>query len=110
MQDKPVVGVFSESFGDQTHQSVLDLDYVLARGNTGSVCNAKNMCVHRDSRFTESRIKHHIGSLAPHAGKPLEFFTSPRDLASMFRLQNLTSRDDVLGLVSVQADALDEWQ
>ncbi len=102
-----MVGIEQEFLRHKFEQLLLDYLDRLARRDAGAVGDAENMGVDRHRDFAKSRVQHHIGRLAAHAGKGFQCLAGARYFAAVLVDQDLASGDDVLGLGRVQADGLD---
>ena len=69
--------------------------------------HAEHVRVDGQRRLAEGDIEHDIGGLAADARQRLQRLALARHLAAVLGDQLLRQRDDVLGLVAVEADGLD---
>lgn len=97
-----------EFAGRDPLQLLLNLQRRLARCETCSVADAKDMGINRDSRVPESGVEHDVCCLAANTCKLLKRVSLERDLTIMSLQELRCHLDEVLGLGVEEADRLYE--
>jgi len=107
VQDQPLVRVPPEGLRHDFLELRLDFVRSLPRRETRAIADAEYVRVDSERLFPEGGVEHDVGRLPPDAGKCLELFARPRDLAAVLIDKRLAESDDVLRLGVEQADGLD---
>ena len=89
--------ILFEFVGCHFRQSFFDFERRLALGETGSIRDAKNMCIDGNGGFTESRIKDHVGGFSANSGESLKIVTRVRYFAVMLFNEHAAGLNDVFG-------------
>ena len=101
------MGITPERLGHALLKLELDFQGVLPWRQSGSIPDAKNMCVDCERLVAERGVEDDVCRLAADTGKRFERLATSRHLAAMIADQGFAQSDDVLGLGVEQADGLD---
>jgi len=107
VQDQPVVRVQPERLRNDLFQFELDFEYILARGEAGSVAHPEDVRVHGEGFPVESRVENDVRRLPPDTRQLFQLLAPAGDLTVMIAYERFRQSDDVLGFGVEQADRLD---
>ncbi len=101
------MGMQPEFFRHSLQQFLFDGQRGLARGQSGAIGDAEEVCVDCDRRFAEGDVQHDIRGFPAYTRQLFQRSTIMRYRSCMFIDQDFAGGNDVFGFGAVQADALD---
>lgn len=96
--------VFLEFIRRHSYEPFFYLQRRLAPGESGTVRNAKYVCIDRNGRFAKCRIQDDVGGLSSNPGKCFEFRSRARNLAVVFFDQETARVDDIFSFAVIQTN------
>ena len=102
-----MVGVAFEFRRNDLLQLQLHFQGRFARRKTEAVAQPEEMGVHRDRRFAEGIVEHHIRRLAANAGQRLQCLARAWNFAAVIGDERVAEADDILRLHAEKPDGLD---
>ena len=99
-----MVCILKKFLRDASHQAILHLTNVLARGDAGSIGDPENMCINRHGGLAKGGVEYDIRCFPPDTWECLEFFTRPWNLTLIAFTQNHAGLHDVFRFGIIQSN------